>query len=182
MANEDRSKRERARRVYSTALINKLIDDRNQGYDIDFDPFFNRDTELRASNIPFKMTDDEMEEYQKCYDNPEYFIDKYCKFMTDKGMSTVQLRDYQTKVIDLVTAESYDEDLDDAVPTNRNIIWLASRQVGKCVSPSVSISCKKNESVENVNADLLQTYLCYKKKINIIDRIKNVLYKIYKLL
>ena len=126
-------KRERARRVYSTALINKLIDDRNQGYDIDFEPFFNRDTNLRNANIPFKMTDDEMEEYQKCYDDPEYFIGKYCKFMTDKGMNTVQLREYQTKVIDLVTAESYDEDLDDAVPTNRNIIWLASRQVGKCL-------------------------------------------------
>lgn len=133
MANEDRSKRERARRVYSTALINKLIDDRNQGYDIDFDPFFNRDTELRASNIPFKMTEEELEEYQKCYDDPEYFINKYCKFMTDKGLSTVDLREYQRKVIDIVTAESYDEELDDAVPTNRNIVWLASRQVGKCV-------------------------------------------------
>ena len=31
---EEYTKRERARRVYSTALINKLIDDRNQGYDI----------------------------------------------------------------------------------------------------------------------------------------------------
>lgn len=133
MANEDRTKRERARRVYSTALINKLIDDRNQGYDIDFEPFFNRDTTLRNANIPFRMTEEEMEEYQKCYDDPEYFIGKYCKFMTDKGMDTVQLREYQTKVIDLVTAESYDEDLDDAVPTHRNIIWLASRQVGKCL-------------------------------------------------
>ena len=130
---EEYNRKERARRVYSTALINKLIDDRNQGYDIDFDPFFNRDTDLRASNIPFKMTDEEMEEYQKCYDNPEYFINKYCKFMTDKGMSTVQLRDYQTKVIDLVTQETYDEELEDAVPKNRNIIWLASRQIGKCL-------------------------------------------------
>ena len=126
-------KKERARRVYSTALINKLIDDRNQGYDIDFEPFFNRDTNLRNANIPFKMTDEEMEEYQKCYDDPEYFIGKYCKFMTDKGMSTVQLRDYQTKVIDLVTQETYDEELDDAVPKNRNIIWLAARQIGKCL-------------------------------------------------
>ena len=41
---EEYVKRERARRVYSTALINKLIDDRNQGYDIDFEPFYNRDT------------------------------------------------------------------------------------------------------------------------------------------
>ena len=130
---EEYTRKERARRVYSTALINKLIEDRNQGYDIDFDPFFNRDTELRASNIPFKMTDEEMEEYQKCYDDPEYFINKHCKFMTDKGLSTVELREYQKKVIDIVTAESYDSEIDDVIPSNRNIVWLASRQVGKCL-------------------------------------------------
>lgn len=177
---EEYTRKERARRVYSTALINKLIEDRNQGYDIDFDPFFNRDTELRASNIPFKMTDEEMEEYQKCYDDPEYFINKYCKFMTDKGLSTVDLRDYQRKVIDIVTAESYDQELNDVVPTNRNIVWLASRQVGKCSVFGTKIYTK-NKKEERV-LDFWQTILRYKPKINIIDRIKTILYKIYNLL
>lgn len=173
-------KKERARRVYSTALINKLIDDRNQGYDIDFEPFFNRDTNLRNANIPFKMTDEEMEEYQKCYDDPEYFINKYCKFMTDKGLSTVELRDYQKKVIDIVTAESYDKELDDAIPSHRNIVWLASRQVGKCSFFGTKIYTK-NEKEERI-LDFWQTILRYKPKINIIDRVKTILYKIYNLL
>ena len=177
---EEYTRKERARRVYSTALINKLVEDRSLGYDIDFEPFFNRDTELRAANIPFKMTDEEMEEYQKCYDNPEYFINKYCKFMTDKGLSTVELRDYQKKVIDIVTAESYDEELDDATPKHRNIVWLASRQVGKCVTSSVSMSYENNDSGEKGNIVASQAYYNYKTKINIIDRIKNILYKIYK--
>ena len=173
---EEYTKRERARRVYSTALINKLIDDRNQGYDIDFEPFFNRDTNLRNANIPFKMTDEEMEEYQKCYDDPVYFIGKYCKFMTDKGMSTVQLRDYQTKVIDLVTAESYDPDLDDAIPSHRNIVWLASRQVGKC--------CVATEEIElpSGKTNFFDFFKDKYTKKSFILYIKKLLYKIYQVL
>lgn len=147
---EEYTRKERARRVYSTALINKLIEDRNQGYDIDFDPFFNRDTELRASNIPFKMTDEEMEEYQKCYDDPEYFINKYCKFMTDKGLSTVELREYQKKVIDIVTAESYDSEIDDVIPSNRNIVWLASRQVGKCLCFNELVTLSSSKTLNGI--------------------------------
>lgn len=172
---EEYTKRERARRVYSTALINKLIDDRNQGYDIDFEPFFNRDTDLRNANIPFKMTDEEMEEYQKCYDDPEYFIGKYCKFMTDKGMSTVQLREYQTKVIDLVTQETYDEELEDAVPKNRNIIWLASRQIGKCLIFNELANVNySNGSSKNVKlGNLFSNSYCKKIIYWIYDKIKN---------
>jgi hypothetical protein len=170
---EEYTRKERARRVYSTALINKLIDDRNQGYDIDFDPFFNRDTELRAPNIPFKMTDEEMLEYQKCYDDPEYFINKYCKFMTDKGLSTVELRDYQKKVIDIVTAESYDEELDDAIPSHRNIVWLASRQVGKC-----SVATTKLE-LPTRKTNIFKIFNDKYTKKPILSVIKGFLYKIY---
>ena len=176
---EEYNRKERARRVYSTALINKLIDDRNQGYDIDFDPFFNRDTDLRASNIPFKMTDEEMEEYQKCYDNPEYFINKYCKFMTDKGMSTVQLRDYQTKVIDLVTQETYDEELEDAVPKNRNIIWLASRQIGKCLifNELAQVTCSNGLSESVKLGEFFDCPRWKKKLYSFYDRLKNRTFK-----
>lgn len=165
--------------MYSTALINKLIEDRNLGYDIDFDPFFNRDTELRASNIPFKMTDEEMEEYQKCYDDPEYFINKYCKFMTDKGLSTVDLRDYQRKVIDIVTAESYDQELNDAVPTNRNIVWLASRQVGKClcfnelvtVNPSKTLN--ENKKIGNLFCERSTKNIMFGRLYDLYGWVKN---------
>ena len=84
--------RRRQRRVYSTELINKLLEDYRQGYEIPFDAFFNRDTDLRAANITFKMTNEEIAEYQKCYDDPIYYVDTYCKFMTDKGLHTVEHR------------------------------------------------------------------------------------------
>ena len=93
MAEQQEVKSKKQRRIYSTQLINQLIKDRNQGYDIDFEPFFQRDLDLRAANIPFKMTEEEMEEYQKCFDDPIYYVENYAKFMTDHGIHTVTLRD-----------------------------------------------------------------------------------------
>ena len=96
---KEEDKRKRLRRVYSTNLINQLIKDRQMGYDIDYDPFYMRDLELRAPGVTFNMTPEEMDEYQRCYDDPIYFVKTYCKFQTDKGMSTVELRDLQEKII-----------------------------------------------------------------------------------
>ena len=44
------------RTVYTTKLINKLIEDHSNGYEIPYDAFFNRDLELRAKGIVFEMT------------------------------------------------------------------------------------------------------------------------------
>lgn len=122
----------RKRTIYSTAVINQLIADYQQGYDIDYSPFFMRDLDLRAANIPFKMTEEEMKEYQKCFDNPLYYAENYAKFLTDHGLSTVELRDFQKNVISTVTDEYYDEESELLLPTNRNLIWMAARQSGKC--------------------------------------------------
>lgn len=181
MAEQQEGKAKKQRRIYSTQLINQLIQDRNQGYDIDFEPFFMRDLDLRAANIPFKMSEDELEEYQKCYDDPVYYAENYAKFMTDHGLSTVNLRDYQRNVISTVTAEDYDPEDDLILPVNRNVVWMSARQSGKCVSPCVSInykddnlSCSKRNSVFEIEDKYI--------KKTIIKKIKKFLYKIYNLL
>ena len=141
---ENRQKQEeerrKLRRVYSTALIDELIKERQQGYDIPYDAFFQRDLELRAPNVTFLMTDEENEEYQKCYDDALYYVSNYCRFMTDKGMETVELREFQEKVIKTVTDEVYLEDIEDAGPKNRNVIWMAARQSGKTTTVSAFLS------------------------------------------
>jgi len=119
------------RKVYSTETINKLIKERNEGYEIDFSPFFQRDLDLRAPGVVFNMTEDEYNEYTKCCEDPLYFITNYCKFKTDDGDVLVTLREFQKKIINLATEEVYNEELDRVVPKRRNIIWMAARQSGK---------------------------------------------------
>ena len=59
---KEEEKRKKLRRIYSTALIDQLIKDRQMGYDIDYDPFYNRDLQLRAPGVTFRMTPEEDEE------------------------------------------------------------------------------------------------------------------------
>ena len=121
----------KSRRVYSTESINQLLEDRKQGYEIDYSPFFEKDLDLRAAGVVFRMTDEEYSEYLRCYKDPIYFIENYCKFRTDKGYTLVKLRDFQKDIIRIATEETYDEEQDLFIPKNRNIIWMAARQSSK---------------------------------------------------
>lgn len=169
MQNEQNQNKKR--KIYSTKFINQLIDDRSKGYDIDYEPFFDKDVDLRASNIPFMMTQEELEEYQRCYDEPEYFISTYCKFMTDKGLSTVDLRDYQKKVIDIVTDEMWDEELGECIPKNRSVIWMAARQMGKTTT---IVSFLAWMIVFHVDRNILIVANKEKTAIEIVDKLINV--------
>lgn len=159
------------RRIYSTIVIDKLLKERAEGYDIPYDAFFNRDLELRAANISFKMTSEEMEIYQKCVDNPIFYVENYCKFLTDAGRSLIKLRDYQADVINKVTAEQYLDDLDLFGPKNRNIIWMASRQCAKTTTIAAFISWML---IFNIDKNILVVANKEKTAIEIVDKITNI--------
>ena len=177
---EDKRK---SRRVYSTALIDELIKERNMGYDIPYDAFFMRDLDLRAPNVTFKMTDEEMEEYQRCYDDAGYYVENYCKFMTDRGLKVVELRDFQKNVVKTVTDEVYIPSLGEWGPKNRNVIWMAARQSGKCCSSGMKIN-KLHEnsdlSTDQINQiPISDIYYIGTSKLSLTERIKKFLYKLY---
>lgn len=171
----------RKSRLYTTKIINNLYEDMGMGFVVDAEPFFPFDNELRNANVTFEMTPEEEEEWFKCSGDAEYFIEKYCKFMTDNGRRTVKLRDYQKKIINAVTSEHYDEGVDEFVPNNREVVLLASRQVGKCIFPLAT--CQ----VGNFNADMsnskreymIDIFDKYKKRGGILHFIKRCLLKIY---
>lgn len=172
---EDKRK---SRRVYSTALIDELVKERNMGYDIPYDAFFMRDLDLRAPNVTFKMTDEEMEEYQRCYDDAEYYVENYCKFMTDHGLQVVELRDFQKNVVKTVTDEVYIPSLGEWGPKNRNVIWMASRQSGKCHLYSNTVEVQ-NELSGSKQEKIGEIYDKYKKDKTLIQKIKKALYNLY---
>lgn len=184
---DDRIKKEeerkRSRRVYSTESINQLIKDAQEGYEIDYAPFFMRDLELRAPNTTFEMTEEEMEEYQKCFDDSEYFIEKYAKFLTDRGREPVKLRDFQKNVIRKATEETYIESIEDFGPMNRNIIWMASRQSGKCIAPwttlNVSASDDYSDCDKYIETPIYELFDMCEKNNSILHKIKRCLYRLY---
>lgn len=137
---EGKTNKPRKSRVYTTEIINNLFEDLSMGVEIDNTPFYPYDNELRAANVTFKMSPEEYEEYIKCYNNAEYFIENYCKFMTDSGRHTVKLRDYQKEIVSAVTSQHYDEGIEEFVPDNRNVILMCARQMGKTTTTAAYIT------------------------------------------
>lgn len=175
---EQEEEKRKLRRIYSTELINELIEERKQGYDIPYDAFFQRDLELRAPGITFKMIPEEFDIYQQCYDDATYYVHNFCKFMTDNGRQTVKLRDFQEKIIKMVTDETYLPNIDDFGPANRNVIWMAARQSGKCYSYSTNLEIVDDYG-EVKHEEVGKLYDSVAKGSSILFKIKSLLYKFY---
>jgi len=138
MANE----KQRKRTIYSTKIIDEMINDKKNGYEIDYTPFFEKDLSLRAPNITFEMTEQEYEEYNRCYSDPIYFIENYCQFRVENFYKTVQLRDFQKKIIHMLCDRTYVEEIDTFVPDNKNVTWMAARQSSKTTTTVACLAYK----------------------------------------
>lgn len=91
-----------------------MVQPKNEGY--------LGNTLVKRSGIETKYTDQEMQEYVKCSQDPCHFIENYTQIISlDEGMVPFKLRGYQDKLI-----KHYDE--------NRFNIVLASRQSGKSIT------------------------------------------------
>ena len=74
---------------------------------------------LKRVNMKMSLTEDQVREYVKCAQNPEYFIEHYVKIITlDKGFVQISLYPFQKDVVNDIN-------------NNRRVIVKAGRQVGK---------------------------------------------------
>jgi len=122
--------------IWTTDLVNQTLEKLRYGMDVDMGCFHEKDTELKAGRILFKLTQEELEEFQKCSNDIVYFVSKYCRFMTDAGRTTVTLRKFQKEILKELSQEEYKPILDDMGPVARNYILMASRQTGKTTTIS----------------------------------------------
>jgi hypothetical protein len=75
--------------------------------------------QLKPAGIPHDYTKEEFDEFLKCSDNPEYFIENYIKVVhVDHGVVPFNLYDFQKTMVD-------------TIHQNRFSIFCTPRQVGK---------------------------------------------------
>lgn len=86
-------------------------------------PFHDGDPELKAANLLWEYTPEEILEMQKCAKDVVYFA-QYCKVMTDDGLNYINLRDYQESIL-----REYQG--------NRFNVFLAPRQIGKSITSAI---------------------------------------------
>jgi hypothetical protein len=123
-------------KIWDTDLVNDTLQRFRYGEDVALDCFHSRDPELKGENILFQLTHEEEAEFNKCATDVEYFVRTYCRFLTDYGRVTVELRDFQSDILQTLGEEVFIKALDDFGPKVRNYILMASRQTGKTTTIS----------------------------------------------
>jgi hypothetical protein len=117
--------------IWTTKAVNEALEKLRLGESIDSTCFHEKDYELRAQNIFFQLTPEEEDEFVKCSNDVEYFVENHCRFTTDQGKRTVPLRDFQSDILNTIGGEVWLPNLKDFGPKVRNYILMASRQIGK---------------------------------------------------
>jgi len=149
-------------------LIQQCLEKLRMGMPVNMGAFHMNDIELKADNILYQLTADEVEEFHKCSEDIVYFVETYCRFMTDKGRKTVPLREYQKKILRALAEEGYIKILDELGPKNRNLIIMASRQTGKTTTISAFFSwymCFHNDRNLAILANKQETAFEIVKKV-----------------
>jgi len=147
----DEENAEDLRIVWSSKKVEQLMEAMDSGAKIQRTPFYEGNPGLRRGNIVFEYTEHELNEIKKCTRDINYFADNYCTVMTDEGLRTIKLRDYQKQM--LAVFQNPNVDLGKDNPNNRttknnsnfvsdakNIVVLAARQSGKTITSSIYIA------------------------------------------
>jgi hypothetical protein len=146
---------------WSTKRIGDLlrkVEDEGLDYKSVDNPFHDGDPDLKKSNLLWEYTTEELQEMQRCAKDVVHFA-KHCQVMTDNGLQYIQLRDYQESVL-----REYQN--------NRFNVFLAPRQVGKCLLPTSYIRKENGKKV-------IIKHLKNKKNQRVLSYLKNFLYKLY---
>lgn len=172
--SEDKTRNVDGSLVMTTKRVDEIMHKENMGMKIKRDEklWFSGMPGVRKANLPFAMSNDEIQEYMKCKLSVHYFAENYCKIKREDGtIGPMTLRDYQKDIIDLYTQ-------------NRFSILMASRQTGKCNSLTTKVLYENDEGVliEKTLGELYFQYVKEYRKLTFIEKTKIFLYKLYSLL
>ena len=109
--------------IWSTYSINKAVEALKKGLPLKANPFIGKNTKLLRADLVYKRTEEELEDYMRCMEDPIYFASK-CFLMTPEGLQPCKLRDYQENYLNHLR-------------NNRFSILLACRQAGKSVTTAI---------------------------------------------
>lgn len=123
----------RSNSTWSTAKVEELMVQIDDGYQPQITPFWEGAMEWRAPHIVFEHTQEEFDILKRCADDVVYFSNKYAHAMTDYGIAPIKLRSYQEDVM---------RDFAD----HRHNIFLSPRQSGKCVEYGTMITIKNADT------------------------------------
>lgn len=121
--------------IWSCSVLEKAVDAMKKGLPLKANPFIGKNTKLLKPDLVFRRTQEEIEDYMHCMEDPLYFATK-CYLMTPTGLQPVILRDYQ-------------EDYMRHLQQNRFSLFLSCRQSGKCLLQNTTVKFLFTDSFIN---------------------------------
>lgn len=109
--------------IWSTKSLQAAVEALKKGLPLKANPFCGSNTMLLKPDIVYRRTQEEVDDYIRCMQDPLYFAEK-CFLMTPKGLQAVKMRDYQKEYLT-------------NLKENRFNILLACRQAGKSVTTAI---------------------------------------------
>ena len=89
--------------------------------------FYNSNSNLKAAGVAVEFTQEQVQEYMKCSQDPIYFIENYCYIVTlDHGLQLFKLYECQKNKVDVIH-------------NNRRVILMEGRQQGKTTTSAAYI-------------------------------------------
>jgi hypothetical protein len=119
--------------IWSTSVLNNAVKAINEGLPLKANPFMGKNTKLLKPDLVYKRTQEEIDDYIKCMQDPVYFASK-CYLMTPKGLQPCILRDYQIDYLH-------------HLQQNRFSIFLSCRQSGKSLNLLSNIIVKIDKKI-----------------------------------
>jgi len=160
---KEKGGQEAERVVWTTQVIMRALEAKNQGLPLKASPFLNNNTKLLKPDLVYKRTKEELEDYIHCAEDPVYFASK-CYLMTPEGLKPCKLRDYQVEYLR-------------HLQKNRFSIFLSCRQSGKCFSMMSTIKIKLKNNSQSVNILEKNNYFYIKEE----DLYEIPFYEVYNL-
>ena len=166
--------------VWNSILVQQTLDKLRMGMQTDMSCFHQSDIELKAENILYQLTHEEIDEFHRCSQDIIYFVEKYCRFLTDAGRRTVKLREYQKRILRALAKENLSEILQELIPEIRNLIMMQSRQSGKCFfDGNVIIQYPSGDTFKVPITLFYYMMKSIKEKLTLLEKIKIKLLLIY---
>ena len=123
---------------------------------------YNGNPHLKKPGKKLEWTEELIEEYKKCRDDPIYFAEKYIKIVhVDHGVIPIRLYDYQKEII----MKSL---------LNRRVTVCTSRQAGKCVEKDTLINIR-NKKTNEILQITIGEFFEMQRKINSKDANNEIL-------
>jgi hypothetical protein len=141
--------------VWDSVSLNKALDAVENGYQLSNNPFYEKDINYRKPDLLYQYNDFEFEELKKCAADVMYFANNYAYTMTDAGVQQIRCRDYQEEVLNIYQ-------------NNRQVCFMASRQIGKCLDGLTKVQIYDEKSGKEFETTLIELY-CKNSKISMID-------------